>query len=127
MRKNLSYILVVQYINLLILGESVIQNIHHDTLIVHHIEGIDCRSDIALSPPVLNNFDAAYAPLNYSYQSAVLLHDFVDKLQISLLTCSVVVNVKAFQFKAYRLVLRSFDVSLSISLVIHLSILLKVV
>ena len=127
MRKNLSYILVVKYINLLILGKSVIQNIHHNALIIHHIQSIDCRSDVALSPPVLNNFDAAYAPLNYSYQSAVLLHDFVDKLQISLLTCSVVVNVKAFQFKAYRLVLRSFDVSLSIGLVIHLSILLKVI
>ena len=66
MRENLSNVFVVEHINLLVLSKGVVEHIHDDALVIHHVQGIDGRSYVPLSPPVLNYFDTANAPLYYS-------------------------------------------------------------
>jgi hypothetical protein len=63
MRQNLSYVLIVQYIYFLILGKSVVENVHYYASVIHHVQGIDGWGDVALRPPILNDFYAADSPL----------------------------------------------------------------
>lgn len=59
MMKHLCNVLVVEHIDLLVFREGIVKHIHDDASIVHHAQGVECRGDASLIPPVKDGLDAA--------------------------------------------------------------------
>jgi hypothetical protein len=66
MGQDLRDVLVVQHVDPLVICERIVQYIHYDRRIRHHIQRIYCRSDVSLVPPVEDDFDALHAPADDS-------------------------------------------------------------
>ena len=82
---NLLDIFVVQHVYLLIFSEGVVEDVHDHRCIIHHIESIDSAGNVALFPPVQDYVDAAHTAVYDADHSGMLLHNFIDNLQVFLL------------------------------------------
>lgn len=69
--------LVVKGIDFLIFSKSIIEQVHDYACVIHHVQSIECGSDTALAPIVLNDLNTAHSPLHHSHESFVLFHYLV--------------------------------------------------
>lgn len=123
MGKYLGHIFIVKHINALVLCECVVYHIHYDTAIVHHVEGINCRSDVTLIPPIQNYLDATRAPCNHSNKCLMLIHYLIYNLKVSFLSWWRGLLCKIAKVKAKGLIWWCLYVSCP-TRIVHFSILL---
>lgn len=87
-------IFIIEDIYLQVFSECVIQNIHHYTCVIHHIQSIDGWSNVAFVPPILNYIDMIHSSRYDADKCSMIFHNFIDNLEVSLLGLLISLSIE---------------------------------